>query len=271
MTRWRTRLGHEAHTRQAAATLMRAHNPAVIPRNHRVEAVLDTAVHQGDCAPLEAFLAVLATPCAVARTRRRTAPHQPQVSACTKPLWHLIMAPCPWCRPLPHQGAVPRAACNALLRGAGHAKRPQRGRAMQGPGGRRQVVKSDTPQAMDGRGVPGDALQTVPCTPQRLLWPPGKTAAVAAGRSPTGRRVAHSGVAIAAVRRRNHEARGSPADLAWGGPAVAERLESAPGCARTRRRQEDGVDTLTISLYCLSPMWHTRATHAAPSRGVRLL
>jgi uncharacterized protein YdiU (UPF0061 family) len=69
VTRWRTRLGHEAHTRQAAATLMRAHNPAVIPRNHRVEAVLDAAVHQGDCAPLEAFLAVLATPFALA-------PHQ---------------------------------------------------------------------------------------------------------------------------------------------------------------------------------------------------
>jgi uncharacterized protein YdiU (UPF0061 family) len=64
VTRWRTRLGHEAHTRQAAAC-MRAHNPAVIPRNHRVEAVLDAAVHQGDFAPLEAFLAVLATPFAL--------------------------------------------------------------------------------------------------------------------------------------------------------------------------------------------------------------
>ena len=48
---------------------MRAHNPAVIPRNHRVEVVLDAAVHQGDFVPLEAFLAVLATPCALA-------PHQ---------------------------------------------------------------------------------------------------------------------------------------------------------------------------------------------------
>jgi uncharacterized protein YdiU (UPF0061 family) len=74
VTRWRTRLAHETHTRQAAATLMRAHNPAVIPRNHRVEAVLDAAVHQGDVAPLEAFLAVLATPWAVA-------PHQEAYSA----------------------------------------------------------------------------------------------------------------------------------------------------------------------------------------------
>ena len=74
VTRWRTRLGHETHTRQAAATRMRAHNPAVIPRNHRVEAVLDAAVHQGDFAPLEAFLAVLATPFALA-------PHQEAYSA----------------------------------------------------------------------------------------------------------------------------------------------------------------------------------------------
>jgi two-component sensor histidine kinase len=49
-------------------------NAGVIPRNHRVEAVLDAAVHQGDFAPLEAFLAVLATPYAVA-------PHQEAYSA----------------------------------------------------------------------------------------------------------------------------------------------------------------------------------------------
>ena len=73
VTRWRTRLATRP-TRQAAATLMRAHNPAVIPRNHRVEAVLDAAVHQGDFAPLEAFLAVLATPFALA-------PHQEAYSA----------------------------------------------------------------------------------------------------------------------------------------------------------------------------------------------
>ena len=45
---------------------MRTHNPAVIPRNHRVEAVLDAAVHQNDVAPLETFLVVLATPFALA-------------------------------------------------------------------------------------------------------------------------------------------------------------------------------------------------------------
>jgi len=72
-----TRLGHETHTRQAAATRMRAHNPGVIPRNHRVEAVLDAAVHQGDFAPLEAFLAVLATPFALAPHQAYSAPPAP--------------------------------------------------------------------------------------------------------------------------------------------------------------------------------------------------
>jgi len=62
VTRWRTRLGQEAHSRHAAVTLMRAHNPAVMPRNHRVEAAIDAAVHQGDFAPMEALLAVLSTP-----------------------------------------------------------------------------------------------------------------------------------------------------------------------------------------------------------------
>ena len=33
-----------------AATLMRAHNPAVIPRNHRVEGAIDAAVQQEDFA-----------------------------------------------------------------------------------------------------------------------------------------------------------------------------------------------------------------------------
>jgi uncharacterized protein YdiU (UPF0061 family) len=60
--RWQARLARESSTRQAAATLMRAHNPAVIPRNHRVEAALNAAVQQKDLAPLETLLAVLSTP-----------------------------------------------------------------------------------------------------------------------------------------------------------------------------------------------------------------
>ena len=41
---------------------MRAVNPAFIPRNHRVEAVIEAAVNRDDFAPFEELLTVLATP-----------------------------------------------------------------------------------------------------------------------------------------------------------------------------------------------------------------
>ena len=62
VTRWQTRLGQEVYSPREAAALMRANNPAVIPRNHRVEAALSAAVKQGDLVPLETLLAVLSTP-----------------------------------------------------------------------------------------------------------------------------------------------------------------------------------------------------------------
>jgi uncharacterized protein YdiU (UPF0061 family) len=58
---WRARLASEpqrAATRHAA---MQAVNPAFIPRNHRVEAVIQAAM-AGDYAPFEELLAVLARP-----------------------------------------------------------------------------------------------------------------------------------------------------------------------------------------------------------------
>jgi uncharacterized protein YdiU (UPF0061 family) len=60
--RWRQRLADEpqdAATRQVA---MRAVNPAFIPRNHRVEAVIEAAVSRNDFAPFEELLTVLAKP-----------------------------------------------------------------------------------------------------------------------------------------------------------------------------------------------------------------
>ena len=48
-----------AAERQAA---MRAVNPAFIPRNHRVEAVIQAAVNNDDYAPFEELLTVLAKP-----------------------------------------------------------------------------------------------------------------------------------------------------------------------------------------------------------------
>jgi len=41
---------------------MRAVNPAFIPRNHRVEAVIDAAVIRDDFAPFEELLTVLSKP-----------------------------------------------------------------------------------------------------------------------------------------------------------------------------------------------------------------
>ena len=60
--RWRDRLEQEptdAATRRAA---MLAVNPAFIPRNHRVEAVIRAAVDEGDFAPFHELVTVLSNP-----------------------------------------------------------------------------------------------------------------------------------------------------------------------------------------------------------------
>ncbi len=41
---------------------MRRANPAFIPRNHRVEAVIEAAVERGDFGPFEALMTVVARP-----------------------------------------------------------------------------------------------------------------------------------------------------------------------------------------------------------------
>jgi len=60
--RWRQRIGGESQDPAARQTAMRSVNPAFIPRNHRVEAVIDAAVNRDDFAPFEALLAVLSKP-----------------------------------------------------------------------------------------------------------------------------------------------------------------------------------------------------------------
>lgn len=59
--RWRQRLSAEPADGQARRQAMQAVNPAFIPRNHRVEAAIAAAV-QGDLAPFEELLTVLAKP-----------------------------------------------------------------------------------------------------------------------------------------------------------------------------------------------------------------
>jgi uncharacterized protein YdiU (UPF0061 family) len=55
---WRARLAREAEP----ARLMRASNPAFIPRNHLVEAVIRAAEDRDDFAPFQELLAVLTSP-----------------------------------------------------------------------------------------------------------------------------------------------------------------------------------------------------------------
>jgi serine/tyrosine/threonine adenylyltransferase len=59
---WLARLAREAGGVDAAATQLRRSNPAYIPRNHRIEAVIAAAVARNDFAPFHALHAVLARP-----------------------------------------------------------------------------------------------------------------------------------------------------------------------------------------------------------------
>jgi len=57
--KWQTRLKHQEKSDTSDA--MKKHNPAVIPRNHRVEEAL-TAAEQGDFSVMHNLLAVLSRP-----------------------------------------------------------------------------------------------------------------------------------------------------------------------------------------------------------------
>jgi uncharacterized protein YdiU (UPF0061 family) len=60
--RWRQRTSEEPQTPAERAGVMRTVNPAFIPRNHRIEAVIQAAVARDDYAPFEELIAVLAKP-----------------------------------------------------------------------------------------------------------------------------------------------------------------------------------------------------------------
>jgi len=59
---WRARIASENSQADARLSLMRAANPAFIPRNHRVEAVIQAAVNDADFGPFETLLKVLEKP-----------------------------------------------------------------------------------------------------------------------------------------------------------------------------------------------------------------
>jgi uncharacterized protein YdiU (UPF0061 family) len=60
--RWRSRLMQEPNNADERRVRMRAVNPAFIPRNHRIEAMIEAAVEREDFAPFEELLLVLAKP-----------------------------------------------------------------------------------------------------------------------------------------------------------------------------------------------------------------
>ncbi|MDM5249645.1 protein adenylyltransferase SelO [Lysinibacillus sp. G4S2] len=59
---WLARRERQQETTDMSQQLMRDHNPAVIPRNHRVEEALEAAVEQGDYSVMERLLNALAHP-----------------------------------------------------------------------------------------------------------------------------------------------------------------------------------------------------------------
>jgi len=60
--RWQARRKRQPDDWEASRRLMNAHNPAVIPRNHRVEEALEAAVERADFTVMEKLLVVLSRP-----------------------------------------------------------------------------------------------------------------------------------------------------------------------------------------------------------------
>lgn len=59
--RWQSRLTRQSQSRDEVSALIQQHNPAFIPRNHKVEEALSAAT-TGDLAPMERLLEALAKP-----------------------------------------------------------------------------------------------------------------------------------------------------------------------------------------------------------------
>ncbi len=60
--RWQARLKRQPGSWEASRRLMKTHNPAVIPRNHRVEEALEAAVERADFMVMEKLLGFLSQP-----------------------------------------------------------------------------------------------------------------------------------------------------------------------------------------------------------------
>ncbi|MGE6574516.1 protein adenylyltransferase SelO [Paenibacillus xylanexedens] len=60
--RWQARLDRQQGEKEVSQELMKTSNPAVIPRNHRVEEALERAENHGDLSVIQKLLAVLSDP-----------------------------------------------------------------------------------------------------------------------------------------------------------------------------------------------------------------
>ncbi|HZH60037.1 MAG TPA: hypothetical protein VEY70_10760, partial [Metabacillus sp.] len=73
---WKERQGRQKESNAESVELMKKNNPAIIPRNHRVEEALEAAVDKGDYHIMEQLLEALSEPYA-------HSPHQAKY--CTVP------------------------------------------------------------------------------------------------------------------------------------------------------------------------------------------
>ncbi|MFB5193040.1 protein adenylyltransferase SelO [Alicyclobacillus fastidiosus] len=78
---WQSRLGRQNESKNDSQQLMRKSNPALIPRNHRVEEALEAAVQHDDSSVMEKLLDVLSNPYAHAPEQAQYA-KLPEPSAC---------------------------------------------------------------------------------------------------------------------------------------------------------------------------------------------
>lgn len=62
LEQWRARLARQRESKDSSQQLMQNSNPAVIPRNHRVEEAIEAATEQGDYSVMEQLLEVLSQP-----------------------------------------------------------------------------------------------------------------------------------------------------------------------------------------------------------------
>ncbi|GAB6060327.1 protein adenylyltransferase SelO [Desulfonatronum parangueonense] len=60
--RWLARLSEQAESREESRQLMQARNPAVIPRNHKVEEALEAAVERNDLSVMQRLVDILSRP-----------------------------------------------------------------------------------------------------------------------------------------------------------------------------------------------------------------